>query len=569
MIRERQIGVVILHGLIAIALMTCMRSSALAQDPGAVGPYAVTLQEYDLGNGTISGPRVGGGTLTGPVELKGSVHAPTNLAGGPFPVVMILHGRHVTCSAGSSIFMQWPCSPGRTPIWSYRGYNYLAQTLASNGYIVISVSANGINAIDNGWVDAGAGERAALLHYHLDRWNEFNTVGGPAPIGSRYIGAVDLTNVGLVGHSRGGEGVVSEYNRNASLGYPYGINAVFGLAPTNFQPQQRDVTGVAFGTLLPYCDGDVYNLQGELYYDVARYRMAGDPGDKSHVLVMGANHNFYNTVWTPPTVGGADDWTAFRDTTASDPYCARNRPSGGRLTAAEQRATGLAYISAFFRFYLGFEDFFTIITGDSSPPPSAGTATIYNAYHPLDDPSARLTVNRFTSPSNLTINTLGGSAGHSGLSVFAICQAGTSPGGCGTTQYDSMLQLRTAWNSTAAQYRTTIPTAYRDVSLYNTLSFRAGVVFNDARNPTGQPRDISVVLVDGNGNVASARTSDYSPTLYFPPGGTLARKVVMNSLRVPLWAYSGVDLTNIQTIRIDYDQNPSGHLFITDLMFTW
>ncbi|WP_395372938.1 hypothetical protein OHU45_37220 [Streptomyces tubercidicus] len=40
----------------------------------------------------------------------------------------------------------WPCAPGTRPIANERGYDYLGQKLAGQGFIVVSVRANGINA---------------------------------------------------------------------------------------------------------------------------------------------------------------------------------------------------------------------------------------------------------------------------------------------------------------------------------------------------------------------------------------------------------------------------------------
>ena len=61
--------------------------------------------------------------------------------------------------------------------------------------------------------------------------------------------------------------------------------------------------------MLPYCDGDVSDLQGVHFYDDARYNVAGDDSFKHTFLMMGANHNFYNTVWTPGLfqAGATDD----------------------------------------------------------------------------------------------------------------------------------------------------------------------------------------------------------------------------------------------------------------------
>ena len=79
-----------------------------------------------------------------------------------------------------------------------------------------------------------------------------------------------------MGHSRGGEGVVRHYVLNNSLGAPYGIKAVFPLAPVDFN--RFVVNNAALDVLLPYCDGDVSDLQGVHFYDDARYNVPGDHG---------------------------------------------------------------------------------------------------------------------------------------------------------------------------------------------------------------------------------------------------------------------------------------------------
>ncbi len=61
----------------------------------------------------------------------------------------------------------------------------------------------------------------------------FNTTGG-APFGTRFAGKVDMQNIGTMGHSRAGEGVVRHYNYNIEQGSPYRIKAVLPLAPVDF-----------------------------------------------------------------------------------------------------------------------------------------------------------------------------------------------------------------------------------------------------------------------------------------------------------------------------------------------
>ena len=146
---------------------------------------------------------------------------------------------------------------------------------------------------------------------------------------------------------------------------------MFPLAPVDFN--RFVVNNAALNVLLPYCDGDVSDLQGVHFYDDARYNVPGDTAPKHYELVMGANHNFYNTIWSPssPFPGAANDWLAFVPGGHSDSQCGSGKTSQ-RLTEAQQRGTGLAYMSAFFRAYVGGEtQFIPILTGDAPPPPSA------------------------------------------------------------------------------------------------------------------------------------------------------------------------------------------------------
>jgi hypothetical protein len=550
-------------------------------DPGAPGSLAVTREEYNFGDTAFTPTNV-----PGPVELIASIHYPTNLSGGPFPVIVLLHGRHATCSNGSGAqFLQWPCSVNFEPIPSYKGYDYVSEVLASHGYVVVSIGSNGINAQDNSVFDLGALARAELIQKHLDILNTFNTTGG-APFGSKFVGKFNLNRVGTMGHSRGGEGVVRHYLLNKSLGSPYGIKAVFPLAPVDFN--RFVANNVPLNVLLPYCDGDAFDLQGIHFYDDARYNLPGDLAPKHYVLVMGANHNFYNTVWTPPDKGsfpGAlDDWLKFVNGGPSDPHCGTT-PSSQRLTPAQQRGTGLAYMSAFFRVYVGGESqFIPILTGDAPPPPSAQTNDLFVSYHAPDDPALRLDVNRLLNDTNLSINTLGAAVTQIGLTPYELCggeapqpqrclpdesngrQPHTTPSSRSTMR--GLSQLKTGWNNLTGNYRNDLPAALGNVSGFQALQFRVSVNFTDVRNLEGLAQNFRVVLTDASGASASVRVSDVSAALYFPPGelGPVP-KILLNTVRVPLTAFGGVNLNTVRSVQFTFNEQAQGGILITDLAF--
>ncbi|HLM55317.1 MAG TPA: hypothetical protein VK422_04265 [Pyrinomonadaceae bacterium] len=571
-----------LKALIFSLLLACLAApSALAQapDPGAAGPLAVTREEYDYG-AQVFQPT--GFPIS--VELKASVHYPTGLAGGPYPLVVFMHGRHATCYRGSTAALRWPCRSTETAIPSYQGYDYIAQNLASNGYVVISVSANGINAYDNNVTDLGMQARAELIQRHLQQWNTFRTTGA-APFGTKFVGKVDLTRVGTMGHSRGGEGVVKHYVYNASLGSPYGVKAVFPLAPVDFNRPVANNTALA--VVLPYCDGDVNDNQGVHFFDDARYNVAGDTSPKHTIQVMGANHNYFNTVWTPGLfpAGTADDWT-YTTGGGNDPQCG-TVAGNKRLTAAQQRGVGLAYISAVMRAYVGGEtQFLPHLTGQSAPPPSAQTTDLHVSYHAPDAASKRRDVNRLLTSANLTTNTLGGATAQTGLTPHDLCggaspqpqhclpstqstarQPHTVPSARASTMR-GLSQLRTGWSASTAVYANDLPLGARDVSGFGWLQFRVAVNFADTRNPTGVPQNFTVRLTDGAGAVSSVTVASYADALFYPPGSVgPVPKVVLNMARLPLTAFSGVNLSDIRSVQFRFDQSPNGALLISDVAF--
>ncbi|HEY0169464.1 MAG TPA: hypothetical protein VGB98_00305 [Pyrinomonadaceae bacterium] len=569
--------------LISLLLLACgsaaLDASAQTPDPGTAGPLAVTRAEYDYGN--LAFQPAG---FPSAVELKASVHYPTALAGGPYPLIVFMHGRHATCYRGSTATLRWPCRSTETVIPSYQGYDYIAQNLASNGYIVVSVSANGINAYDNNVTDLGMQARAELIQRHLQQWNTFNTAGA-APFGTRFVGKVNLQRVGTMGHSRGGEGVVKHYAYNASLGSPYGVKAVLPLAPVNFN---RTVANrVPLSVVLPYCDGDVNDNQGVHFYDDARYNVAGDAAPKHTIQVMGGNHNYFNTVWTPGMfpAGTADDW-GYTTGGGNDAQCG-TVAGNHRLTSAQQRGVGLTYISATMRAYAGAESqFLPYLTGEAAPPPSALTNEIHVSYHAPDTAATRRDVNRLLTSTNLTTNTLGGATTQAGVTPHDLCGgASPQPQHClpstqattrqphttvsaRATTVRGLSQLRTGWSAITAAYANDLPLGARDVSGFRWLTFRVGVNFADTRNPSGIGQNFTVVLTDGAGATSSVTVASYADVLFYPPGSVgPVPKILLNTARLPVSAFSGVNLSDIRTVRFKFDQSPSGALLISDVAF--
>ncbi|MGW4144815.1 hypothetical protein ACWELV_50485, partial [Streptomyces mirabilis] len=327
-------------------------------DPGRPGGYRTVTGEYHLDPVKLPG-------FARPVEMQAVVVAPTG-ATGRRPLALFLHGRHATCfkpgGSEDDVTLEWPCSAGTQPIPSHRGYLTDQKLLASQGYVTVSISANGINGQDGDVEDGGAQARSSLVRQHLARWAGWAAHPSTAPAAVPDAAKADLSRVLLVGHSRGGEGV----NRAAmdSL-YPppaaqdgyrgpvrWKIRGTVLIGPTIFG--QNPVADVPSTTILPGCDGDVSDLQGEVYVDGTRGVGRGT-ALHSAVYVVGADHNFFNTEWTP----GKSEAPSFDDfwddpEQRPDPVCSTGART--RLTADQQHQAGATYIAAAARLFVAGDD---------------------------------------------------------------------------------------------------------------------------------------------------------------------------------------------------------------------
>ncbi|MFF8726797.1 alpha/beta hydrolase family protein [Streptomyces sp. NPDC015171] len=343
-------------------------------DPGKPGTYRTKTGEYGLKSVRLPG-------FAAPVEMRAVVVAPVG-ATGKRPLALFLHGRHYTCYKGTDITGDWPCKAGTKPVPSHRGYLRDQKLLASQGYMTVSVSANGINGQDFAAEDGGAQARSSLVRLHLARWADWAAHPETAPKVVREAPRADLSRVLLVGHSRGGEGV----NRAAldSLVPPaaeqdgyhgpvrWNIRGTVLIGPTVFG--QNPVPDVPSVTILPGCDGDVSDLQGEVYVDGTR-AVSNGTALHSAVYVIGANHNYFNSEWTPGQAAAPADDDFSDDPQHHDPVCAKRAAT--RLTADQQHRAGSTYIAAAARLFLGGDDRVRpLLDGSGKRAPSADPARV-------------------------------------------------------------------------------------------------------------------------------------------------------------------------------------------------
>ena len=179
------------------------------------------------------------------------------------------------------------------------GYAYMAKNLASWGYTVVSLDQDELMSRQDS-LGKGMHARRLLIMAMLDKIKAADEGAADgaegANVGSLLEGKVDMTRIGLMGHSRGGDAVASFvlYNQTLPVGERFPLRGVVSIAPVDYE--RHAPYGVPYMTMFGSCDGDVSNLQGARLYERSQYT-SNDPYPRFQVVQVGGNHDAYNTVW--------------------------------------------------------------------------------------------------------------------------------------------------------------------------------------------------------------------------------------------------------------------------------
>ncbi len=207
---------------------------------------------------------------------------------GQFPLVIIVHGNH------------------QMQDFSDPGYEYLGKLLASRGYIVASIDENFLNA---SWIgDYNHTEtftRGWLILKHLEEWRAWNSKEGNA-----FYNKVDMDNIGLIGHSRGGPAValasvINKHKRyhndaNIKFDFNFSIKGIIQIGPTDSYNPQTEVPlkleNIDYLLLHGGYDQDMHWFVGNRFYNRLSYT-DDNYHFKSTLYIFRANHGQFNTVW--------------------------------------------------------------------------------------------------------------------------------------------------------------------------------------------------------------------------------------------------------------------------------
>jgi len=493
-----------------------------------VEAFAVARDGYDVGGAAVPG-------VPFATSLYGVVRHPLDLSAGPYPLVVFLHGNHGNCRPPSGddaceTRTAHACEDprfGTTP--NAEGYVYLMETLAAQGYVAVSLSANALNCRDD-----FIRERTALIVEHLRRWT-----ARTLPLPSALLAAVDPARTALFGHSRGGEAVsqVPEALRDGPIA-GLSLASVFAVGATDYYDNAP--TGVPYLALLPSCDGDVRTLEGAQMVDRGAAALDGEL--RGHVLFVGANHNFFNSEWR------------FDENELGPPVCA----DADRLTAPSHRAGLEDLLSSWLRFTVRGGEVPAHFRAEVRSPASLDAW----AGAPLDlrfayFSASRLVVDDFSASGT----NLGGAETYAGFTAATACT-----GTCAGNFAHVASGARLAWDGAAASASFVLGRA-------DALPFTAVSVRFASRTATINAgideHDFTIRVTDGAGTSASVLVSEVGRLGGTPPG--FDAREVLGTVRVPFTrlreAAPGFDPAVIDRIEavMPVGTNPRGSVWIADV----
>ncbi|MCA3561174.1 MAG: hypothetical protein IOC82_09140 [Aestuariivirga sp.] len=367
-------------------------------------------------------------------------------------------------------------------------------------------------------------------------------------------GLIDFGHVGLLGHSRGGEGMRAALARYRDLKSPWpkrigpvNFEALFEIGPVDGQTARTlDAEGVAWNVLLPGCDGDVYDLQGVRPFDRMIMRSAEKQVlPKSSFEVFGANHNFYNTEWQVSDAGECAGHTPL-----FPPY-----PG-----SAPQRSTAENTVIPFFRAHVGAVKLGALADRFDPSRPLPPELTEIAAY-------ARGHTANLRRVANFVIDDFRGKTGRSSRGVantpYRLTQYMHS--GAGPSHDRSQRAALVGWSTPDAylQVNASRMPLRVNTAAFKALEFRVKLECHDSlcdqkMNPAGDV-DFSVRLVTGAGN-PSAPVKLSSVALVYRPVSAIPApdNSVFQTVRIPLSAFGGADMSQFRGVRFVFDETPSG-----------
>ena len=453
----------------------------------------------------------------------------------PHPLVIIVHGARRIDSIRDKV---------------YAGFEYLVRQLAAEGYAAMSVNVN-VEYTEEFGESLGGSWAYSIFGQHLALLERANA-GEDAGHGIDLTGRLDLDQIHVMGHSRGGE-LADIFVRNdqaVGLGRIRSILRVASSVLSYDEPEDAPHPDIPTGIILPEFDGDLVTPFGQQVFDEILME-ARNRSFASVVYLRGANHNFFNRA-----VENDDRTSGFGEVaqTAKETW----------LTREEQEDFLMRYAAAFL----------AIATGARGP---------WGTFNPLEpQPVTMFGYAAMAStylPGVRRILTSGTGTAAGVATAERYVQRGLIEGLFNhpsvINRRDEQLRLTAlTWNGEDGAAAFT-PTE-NDFSGAEAISLYVAVDSSNELNSQGENQAFTIALIDSAGARRSVIIPAGTSALAWHPGKVHHYEgwgdipgveawlgfMPLGELRIPLGLFDGINLGMVASIEIVFDQTASGAMML-------
>lgn len=385
-------------------------------------------------------------------------------------------------------------------------------------------------------------------------------------------------NIGLIGHSRGGEAVVRAADFIGASSAPATlriIKAIISLSPTDRSEKESLTKDIPYFVMYGSMDGDASGKRGMRQLGPGRPSMPAGTGGfslydraknaavdpttrvKSMAFVYGANHNGFITSndrrEEKKQLPGSSEWVNI-----------------STLETRTQQAIARAYMNAFLRQHLLGEPIWkSYFTGEFIPG-SIGYEKIYLQYKEMVPGRFHVVDDFEDTAHDWTRSSSGQTVSHSreGVGLAEGLLNPYPPSLDVDSPHETQALKVTGWKG-GDTLTFTVATGGLDVkAAWTHLSFRIAQVANRTNSPIAT---MQVAIVDTSSRSHPVGLSRPVPDPDNRPDDSGLTKSAFLTVRIPLADYEAhVDLTKVQSVKFLFptEKNATGNIELDDVEFT-
>lgn len=462
-------------------------------------------------------------------NVRGLVSVPSEE--GRYPVVLIIHGRYNNTSNDTRFD---------------KGFKYLADYLASYGYAVFTLDIQGAYNKNFGSEDDN-GKVRTMFPSFIKAFENANN-GILEGFNVDLTDTLDLDNIVLIGHSRGGETAIDVALENEN------IKGVISVAPTLPDELNREYPDIPISIIVPELDGDVDTLDGFSLFDsiiLGKNRTS----DTNLVFLENANHNWFNSMLTK------NDANYLEDEEKIENQISREKQEGFLKNFSKDFLDNIFYKNTPLSFndYTTFEPTYMYGLEVKTQFWRKKQEVILDYKNIKDIVYEEVEVNILKEALEKTEDEINGfNLPLQNIEGF---------------NYRNLINIK--WQNILG--RIEIPIDNINFKDYDSLIFNLAVDPSDFLNLKNESQSFVVSLEDSKGNVCEIILGDESQSLDYIEGTNIyggyedkiiyywSSYTVLSDIRIPLDVFVNINLKNIKKITLAFNEKDSGSIMINNI----